>query len=81
MADQGVSIIDADFDATIRTLIFTGRPLRTFSTPYIADWEQNRQAEIRELTAKGLIPLDEEIERLDREGKLTEEIENQSVKW
>jgi hypothetical protein len=40
------------------------------------DWEVNRQAEIKELTSKGVVPLVYEIDRLDKEGKLTEEIED-----
>jgi hypothetical protein len=32
-------------------------------TPYVDDWEQNLQAEIRELTAKGIIPNHHEMEK------------------
>lgn len=75
-----LSIINAGFDSTIKTLIFTGRPLRILSTPYIARWESHRQDEIRELTAQGILPIEHDLEILHEQGKLTEEIEEQSVK-
>ena len=30
--------------------------------PYIKDWEENRQAEIKELTSKGKIPVEHEMD-------------------
>jgi len=53
----------AGFEDAITTLIFTGRPLRVYKTPYVADWEQNRQSEIKELTSKGIIPHYRELEQ------------------
>jgi len=44
-----------------RTLIYTGRPLRVFKTPYVLDWEENRQKEIKELTGKGVIPAEHDV--------------------
>jgi hypothetical protein len=64
-------------------LIYTGRPLRVYKTPYIADWsvgitlsccltyslffdvfrEENRQAEIKALTSRGIIPVNDEVEK------------------
>jgi len=73
------SIIESGFDSSIKSLVWTGRPLRALSNPYIADWEQNRQAEIKSLTEKGIVPLQYELDRLHAEGKLTEEIEDRSV--
>ena len=46
-----------------RTLIYTGRPLRVYKTPYVADWEDNRREEIRELTSKGILPAEHDIEK------------------
>lgn len=54
----------AGFDDNVRTIIFTGRPLRVRKNPYIEDWEENRQAEIKELTAKGVIPVEGDLERM-----------------
>ncbi|KAI0292258.1 2-nitropropane dioxygenase [Russula brevipes] len=57
------AVLGADHGDVVRTLIYSGRPLRVRRTPYVDDWEQNRQAEIRELTAKGIIPNQHEVER------------------
>ncbi|KAL2218069.1 putative oxidoreductase [Thermoascus aurantiacus ATCC 26904] len=54
----------AGFDDTIRTVIFTGRPLRVRNNPYIQNWEENRQAEIKELTSKGIIPVEHDLENM-----------------
>ncbi|KPI35425.1 putative nitronate monooxygenase [Cyphellophora attinorum] len=54
----------AGFDDNVRTIIFTGRPLRVRSNEYINNWEQNRQAEIKELTAKGTIPVEHDFETM-----------------
>jgi NAD(P)H-dependent flavin oxidoreductase YrpB (nitropropane dioxygenase family) len=57
------AILKAGFNDTIRTIIFSGRPMRVLKTDYIADWEINRQKEIRELTAKGVIPAIHDFEQ------------------
>ena len=54
----------AGFDDNVRTIIFTGRPLRVRSNPYIANWEENRANEIKELTDKGKIPVEHDIETM-----------------
>ncbi|KAL2000775.1 hypothetical protein VTN02DRAFT_2640 [Thermoascus thermophilus] len=54
----------AGFDDNVRTIIFTGRPLRVRNNPYIQNWEENRQAEIKELTSKGIIPVEHDLENL-----------------
>ncbi|KAI9839259.1 MAG: hypothetical protein M1819_003253 [Sarea resinae] len=54
----------AGFDDNIRTIIFTGRPLRVRNNPYIRNWEENRASEIKELTGKGIIPVEHEFEKL-----------------
>jgi len=51
------AIIKADYHDTVRTVIFTGRPLRVLKNEYIMLWENERQNEIRELTSKGIIPV------------------------
>jgi len=56
------AIVDADFHDTVRTLIFTGRPLRVIKNPYIEDWETNRAEEIKRLTSQGIIPNAREAE-------------------
>jgi NAD(P)H-dependent flavin oxidoreductase YrpB (nitropropane dioxygenase family) len=54
----------AGFDDNIRTIIFTGRPLRVRKNAYIENWETNRAQEIQELTAKGVIPVEHDLERM-----------------
>ncbi|KAG0638228.1 2-nitropropane dioxygenase [Tuber brumale] len=64
----------AGFDDTVRTIIFTGRPLRVRKNPYIANWEENRKPEIKELTSKGIIPAEHDIEQLDKVDNLDDDI-------
>lgn len=54
----------AGFDDNVRTLIFTGRPLRVRTNPYIENWETERQQEIKELTAKGVIPYEVDLDKV-----------------
>jgi len=54
----------AGFDDNIRTIIFTGRPLRVRNNPYIKNWEDNRQNDIKDLTYKGVIPVEADLERM-----------------
>ncbi|TFK39706.1 2-nitropropane dioxygenase [Crucibulum laeve] len=56
-------ILSAGFEDAITTLIYTGRPLRVRKTPYVEEWETNRQKEIKELTSKGIIPHYQELEK------------------
>ena len=72
-------ILDAGFDSAIKSVVWSGRPLRAMSNKYIADWESNRQEEIRRLTKEGIVPLEWEMDRLEREGKLTEEVMDDST--
>lgn len=72
-------VINANYDSWVRSLIWSGRPLRALRTPYVEDWEANRQDEIQDLTARGLVPLEHELDKLHRQGKLTEEIEEQAA--
>lgn len=52
------------FDDNVRTIIFTGRPLRVRNNPYIQNWEENRQNEIKDLTSKGIIPAEHDLEKM-----------------
>jgi hypothetical protein len=72
-------VIDAGYDSWVRSLIWSGRPLRALRTPYVNDWEVNRQAEIQDLISKGIVPLEHELEKLHKEGKLTDEVEDQAA--
>ncbi|KAI9728077.1 MAG: hypothetical protein M1834_007793 [Cirrosporium novae-zelandiae] len=63
-ASHQEAVRTAGFDDNVRTIIFTGRPLRVRKNAYIDDWENNRQAEIKDLTAKGIIPVEHDMENL-----------------
>ncbi|KAH0404235.1 NPD-domain-containing protein, partial [Aureobasidium melanogenum] len=52
------------FDDNVRTIIFTGRPLRVRKNPYIEKWENERQAEIKKLTSEGIIPVEHDLDTL-----------------
>ncbi|KAK8111925.1 uncharacterized protein PG998_008382 [Apiospora kogelbergensis] len=72
-------VINANYNSWVRSLIWSGRPLRALRSPYIDDWESRRQDEIKDLTSRGLVPLEHELDKLHREGKLTDEIEEQAA--
>mmetsp|Transcript_21073 Transcript_21073/g.41332 ORF Transcript_21073/g.41332 Transcript_21073/m.41332 type:complete len:357 (+) Transcript_21073:115-1185(+) len=63
------SVVKAGHNETVRTIIYTGRPMRVLRTPYINDWEVNRSQEIRELTSKGVLPAQKDIEDKEKAGK------------
>jgi NAD(P)H-dependent flavin oxidoreductase YrpB (nitropropane dioxygenase family) len=69
-------VVKASYDSWVKSTIWSGRPLRALRNPYVADWELNRQAEIKELTGKGVVPLVYEIDHLHKAGTLTDEIED-----
>ncbi|KAK4182211.1 NPD-domain-containing protein [Podospora australis] len=52
------------FDDNIRTTIFTGRPMRVRTNPYIENWEGDRASELRENLAKGKIPYEVDLDKV-----------------
>mmetsp|Transcript_47721 Transcript_47721/g.79178 ORF Transcript_47721/g.79178 Transcript_47721/m.79178 type:complete len:365 (-) Transcript_47721:118-1212(-) len=50
------AILSAGVDDTLRTLVFTGRPMRIIKNKYVVEWEQRRKAEMKELLSQGVIP-------------------------
>ncbi|KAG8894202.1 hypothetical protein FRC01_013116 [Tulasnella sp. 417] len=56
------AVITANLDDDIRTLIYSGRPMRVRKTPYVMEWEERRQEEMKNLLAKGIIPAEKDIE-------------------
>jgi NAD(P)H-dependent flavin oxidoreductase YrpB (nitropropane dioxygenase family) len=76
------AIVQADFTDTIRTLIFTGRPLRVIKNEYIMDWETNRSKEILALTGKGVLPYQHDIdEAMKNNEPITKERMKQAMEW
>jgi NAD(P)H-dependent flavin oxidoreductase YrpB (nitropropane dioxygenase family) len=65
------AVINAGFHDTVRTIIYTGRPLRVLKTPYIERWEKERGGEIERLTSQGVIPAAAELERGAEEGTMS----------
>jgi len=61
------AVLSHGFDDNVRTIIFTGRPLRVRNNAYIKNWEENRAAEIKELTGKGVIPVEHDFETMGDE--------------
>ena len=46
-------ICETDSDSTVRTTIFSGRPMRVFRNKYINNWETNRVDERNKLQGEG----------------------------
>jgi len=63
------AIIAAGYHDTIRTLIYSGRPLRVLKNDYIMKWENDRQNEIKELTSKGILPVTKDQKDLESRGE------------
>mmetsp|Transcript_45110 Transcript_45110/g.63136 ORF Transcript_45110/g.63136 Transcript_45110/m.63136 type:complete len:363 (-) Transcript_45110:40-1128(-) len=63
------AVIRAGPHDTVRTIIFTGRPMRVLKNQYIMDFEGNRADEIKSLTAKGVIPIRADIEKKAEAGE------------
>eukprot|EP00179_Madagascaria_erythrocladioides_P021194 CAMPEP_0198333522 /NCGR_PEP_ID=MMETSP1450-20131203/18997_1 /TAXON_ID=753684 ORGANISM="Madagascaria erythrocladiodes, Strain CCMP3234" /NCGR_SAMPLE_ID=MMETSP1450 /ASSEMBLY_ACC=CAM_ASM_001115 /LENGTH=371 /DNA_ID=CAMNT_0044038047 /DNA_START=76 /DNA_END=1191 /DNA_ORIENTATION=+ len=60
------AVVGADFHDTVRTIIFTGRPMRVLRNEYITNWETERAAEIRDLTSRGIVPVQKDIEMAEK---------------
>lgn len=75
------AVIESTYDETIRTLIFTGRPLRVRKNPYIMNWETERREEMQSLLDNGILPVQhdlEEVEKIEEKGQSKED-ENTSL--
>jgi len=51
-------VVKAGVHYTIRTVLYSGRPMRVYKTEFNTDWEENKQKEIRDMTSKGVIPIE-----------------------
>jgi len=61
-------LLEADSSETIRSEIYTGRPARSIQTPYNLGWAK-READMRDLLSKGVIPQIHDAKQLRKEGK------------
>ena len=55
-------VVSAAFEDTVRTLVVSGRPLRTKRNAWIDKWEAQPE-KIKELTDKGVVPLEYDMEK------------------
>jgi len=55
------AIINATYDDTERTLVYTGRPLRVVKNDYVKNWETERKEEMDSMLKKGVIPFEHEL--------------------
>ncbi|OJJ44639.1 hypothetical protein ASPZODRAFT_153545 [Penicilliopsis zonata CBS 506.65] len=55
------AVVAARFGQTRRTLVVSGRPLRMLPNQYIDEWEKKPE-EIARLTARGVVPLEDDLE-------------------
>lgn len=55
------SVVTATFEDTLRTLVVSGRPLRVRRNEWVDKWEAQPE-KIRELTEKGVVPLEFDLE-------------------
>jgi len=57
------AIINATADNTMRTTIFSGRPMRVYQSDYVKKWETNRQNERDELLQRGKRPYKNDLQK------------------
>lgn len=55
-------VVSAAFEDTVRTLVVSGRPLRTKRNAWIDKWEAQPE-KIKELTEKGVVPLEYDMDQ------------------
>ena len=63
-------IVNAGFDDTMTTLVYSGRPLRCVKNDYIVDWQTNRKQEMEQLLAKGIVPVVSDMKAFTSEKKI-----------
>lgn len=51
------AVVNASYDDTYRSLIYTGRPLRIIKNKYATEWMETRKDEMEELLEQGTIPV------------------------
>lgn len=71
-------VVNAGYHDTVRSVIYTGRPMRVVKTPFIMDWQNNKQAQVQQLTSKGVLPVKwymEEMERKKEEISMEKQME------
>jgi NAD(P)H-dependent flavin oxidoreductase YrpB (nitropropane dioxygenase family) len=72
-AQHKEAVRTAGHDDNIRTLVYSGRPMRVRTNPYLEEWEGARKAEQKELLAQGHIPYEHDLDVASKKGDETEE--------
>ncbi|KAF3934977.1 hypothetical protein ABW19_dt0210226 [Dactylella cylindrospora] len=62
------AVLDTDVTSTVRTSVYTGRPMRVQRNTYNDTWEKN-PASIDALTEKGIVPVIRDARELRKAGK------------
>jgi len=57
------AIVNASYDDTERTLVYSGRPLRIVKNDYMKSWETDRREEMEKLLKEGIVPYSRDLER------------------
>ncbi|KAJ2896434.1 uncharacterized protein MKZ38_005561 [Zalerion maritima] len=60
-------VVSAGFESTQRTLVLSGRPLRMKTNEYIREWHEQREGEMKDLMAKGIVPIEHDLEKGGRD--------------
>jgi len=63
------NVLSATVHDSLRTIVYTGRPMRIRKNAYVDEWETKRRSEMMKLTAKGIIPVKHDS-KLRKEGKM-----------
>eukprot|EP01083_Nonionella_stella_P068682 182553_1 len=66
------AIVNAAFEDTMTSLVYSGRPLRLIKTPYVMDWETRRKDEMKQLLEKGIVPSKYDFD--EKKGVLNEKV-------
>jgi len=70
------AVLKAQSTQTVRTLIYSGRPLRVYESDYVKEWNNERADEIKKLCDQGILPNSYELGQAAKEGR-----EMDPLKW
>ena len=62
-------VLDSSSSDTIRTTIYTGRPLRACRNEYNVDYEENRRDRIKELESRGIVVYKNDVKTARAKGE------------
>merc|ERR1712154_462023 len=64
-----LAIVKAGYDDTMRSEVYSGRPLRMVKNPYVIDWSTRRKDEMKKLLEQGIIPYKSDFDEKKRKIK------------